>query len=203
MQVAAIEQRLHQHRHAADIVEVLHHIAPAGLQIGDVGGAPKDLADIVQIKFDADLVGHCRQMEPGIGRAAGGGNDGRGIFERLAGDDVARAQIAAHEVHHCAARGFGEGVARVIGRRRARRAGQCQTDRLGDAGHRVGGELATARAGRRTGDAFELMQLVIGKLADAVRPDRLEDIAYRHVMPVKPARQNRAAIHKDRGHIEP
>ena len=50
MQIAAVEQRLHQHRHAADIVQILVDIAAAGLQIGDIGRALEDLGDVVQVE---------------------------------------------------------------------------------------------------------------------------------------------------------
>src|SRR3546814_12932902 len=37
VQVAAVEQRPHDDLHAADLEEVLGDVAPAGLQVGDVG----------------------------------------------------------------------------------------------------------------------------------------------------------------------
>ena len=36
-EIAAVEQRLHQHRHAADLEHVLGDVFAAGLQVGDVG----------------------------------------------------------------------------------------------------------------------------------------------------------------------
>jgi hypothetical protein len=74
----------------------------------------------------------------------------RGVLQRLAGDDVARADASSISFHHLSRpdarrrRGF-------VGRRRAAGIGQRQADRLGDAGHGVGGELAAAGAaeGRR------------------------------------------------------
>ena len=63
VEIAAVEQRLHQHRHAADLVQVLGHIAAARLEIGDIGRRAEDLADVVQIEIDARLMRHRRQMQ--------------------------------------------------------------------------------------------------------------------------------------------
>ena len=111
MQEAAVEQRLHQHRNAADLVHVLGDITPAGLQVGDVGRALEHLGDVVQVEFDAALMRHGRQMQRGIGRTAGGGDDRGGILQRLAGDDVARADVALEQFHHRAAGRVGISVA--------------------------------------------------------------------------------------------
>ena len=64
----------------------------AGLEVGDVGRAPHDLGDVVQGEADAGFVGDRRQVQRGVGRAAGGADDDGGVLERLAGDDVARAE---------------------------------------------------------------------------------------------------------------
>ncbi len=188
MQIAAVEQRLHQHRHAADIVQILHHIAAARLQIADIGGALADFAKCVQIEIDAGLVGDRRDVQSAIGRAAGGGDHGRGVLDRLASDDVARADVPAQQFHDRLPRGLGIGVARIIGRRGAGRAGQGEADRLRHAGHRVGGEEAAARAGRRAGGAFELMQFLVGELADTVRANPLEHVADGHVAALESGR---------------
>ena len=148
VQIAAVEQRLHQHRHAADIVQIFHYVTSARLQVADIRRALEDFADRVQVEIDPGLVGDRWQVQTGIGRAAGRGDDGRGVFERFAGHDVARAQVAAQQLHDRLARRLGIGVARIVGRRRAGRAGQGQPDRLGHRGHRIRGEQPAARAGR-------------------------------------------------------
>src|SRR6516162_3196892 len=99
MQIAAVEQCLHQHRHAANVVQVLHYIAAAGLQIANIRRALADLAESVQVEIDARLVGDRRDVQPAIGRAAGSGDDGRGVLNRLAGDDVAGADVLPQQFH--------------------------------------------------------------------------------------------------------
>ena len=95
VQEAVVEQRLHQQRHAASLEHVLGDIAAARFQVGDIGCPLEDLGDVEQVELDAAFVGDRRQMQRRVGRAAGGGDDGRGILQRLAGDDVARADVAA------------------------------------------------------------------------------------------------------------
>ena len=46
MQEAVFQQRLHEQWNAADLEQVLRHIAPAGLEVGDVGRALEDLGDV-------------------------------------------------------------------------------------------------------------------------------------------------------------
>src|SRR5690606_7077440 len=53
MDVAAPEQLLQNHLHAADLVEVLGDVAPAGLEVGDVGRRLEDLRHIVEIELYA------------------------------------------------------------------------------------------------------------------------------------------------------
>ena len=146
MQIAALQERLHQDRDAADIVQILHDIAPARLQIGDVRRALRDLAEIVQVELDADLVRDRRDVQPAIGRAAGRRDDRHSVLDRLPRDDVAGPDVAPDEFHDGFTRRLGVGVARVVGCRCPGRSGQGQPDRLGDAGHRVRGEEAAARA---------------------------------------------------------
>ena len=169
VQIAAVEQRLHQHRHAADLAQVLGDVAAAGLQVGDVGRALEDLGNVVQVELDART--HARSPAD-AGRhwsSRRRRRRPRGVLQRLAGDDVARADVALEQVHHRLARGLGIGVAALIGRRSAGRAGQRQADRLGDAGHGVGGELAAAGAGRRAGDASSSCRSSSAHLAGAMR----------------------------------
>ena len=198
MQVAAVEQRLHQHRHAAGIVQVAHDVSAGRLEVGDVRRPAEDLADVVQVEIDPGLVRDRRQVQAAIGRAARGRDHHRGVLERLAGHDVARADALLEQSHHRLARGLGPLVAGLVGRRRAGRARQGEADRLRDAGHGVGGELAAAGAGRGAGDLLERVQLVLGDRADRVLADRLEHVLHGHVPALEPAGQDAAAVHEHR-----
>ena len=79
----AVEQRLDQHRHAADLIHVLGDVAFARLQIGDIGRLAEDVADVMQIELDARLMGDGRQMQAAIGRAARRRDHHGRILQRL------------------------------------------------------------------------------------------------------------------------
>ncbi len=203
VQIAVVEQCLHDERNAAGLEQVLGDIAATRLQVGDVGGLLEDLGDREQVEVDAALMGDGRQMQAGIGRATRCRNHRRGILQRLAGDDVARPDVARHQFHHLLASGHAEPVTDLVGRRRAGRIRQRQSDRLGDHGHRVGGELAPAGAGGGTGDLLERLQVLVRHLADRMKADRLEDIDDGDIPALEGAGQDRPAIDEDRGNVQP
>ncbi len=203
MQEAAVEQGLQHHRHAADLVHVLGEIAAAGFQVGDERRALEHGGDVEDIERNARFVRHRRQMQSGVGRAAGRGDDGSRVLQGLAGDDIARSQPACEEIHHRLAGQFREPVARLVRRRRAGRAGQRQADRFGDVGHAVGRVLAATGTGRRAGHRFELGQVSVADRSGAVRADCLEDVEDRDVPAAKAPGQDRPTVKKDRRHVEP
>ena len=174
VQEAVVEQRLHQQRHAASFEHVLGDITAARFQIRDIWCLFEDFGDVEQIEFDAAFMRDRRQMQRGIGRAAGRGDDGGGVFQRLAGDDVARADVLAIRSMIISPAEHAELVADFVRRRRAGRIRQREADRLGDGRHGVGGELRAAGAGRRTGVLLELVEIVVGHLRrpNAGRPPR-------------------------------
>src|ERR1700730_15152194 len=49
VEIAAIEQSLYQHRHAADLLKVFHHVFAARLEIADIGRAGEDFSHFVQV----------------------------------------------------------------------------------------------------------------------------------------------------------
>ena len=156
MQEAVVEQRLHQERYAANFEHVFGDITAARLQIRDIRCPFEDLGHVEQVEFDAALVRDGRKMQRRICRAARGRHHGGGIFQRLAGDDVARAQVELDQVHDLLARRHAEPVADFVRRGRAGRIRQREADRLGHRRHRVGGELGAAGArprGRRPAPA--------------------------------------------------
>ena len=196
------EQRLHQDRDAAGLEHVLGDVAATRLQVGDVGRTLEDLGHVEEVELDADLVGHGRQVQRRVGRTTGGGDDGGGVLERLQGDDVARTDVSGEQFHHHLAGGHAKPVADLVRRGRAGRIGQSQPDRFGDGRHRVGRELRAAGAGRGAGDALELVEILARHVADRMLADRLEEVLHRDLLAAEIARQDRAAVDEDRGHVE-
>ncbi len=141
-------------------------------------------------------------MQRAVGGAAGRGDDDGGVLERFPGDDVARADIAAHQLHDLLARDVAETVADFVRRRSARRIRKCEADRLGNGRHGVGRELCAAGARRRAGDLLELFEVVVGHLADRMLADRLEHVLDGHRLAAEGTGQDRATVDEHRGHIE-
>ena len=195
---AVVEQCLHQQRHAACFEHILGDITAARFQICDIRCLFEDFRDIEQIEFDAAFVRDRRQMQRGIGGTAGGGDNGRGIFQRLAGDDVARADVLDDQVHDHLARQHAELVAHFVRRRRAGRIRQRQADGFRYRRHGVGGELRAAGAGRGTGVLFERLEIGVRHLADRMPADRFVDVLHGDRLALEGAGQDRAAVDVDR-----
>ena len=114
-----------------------------------------------------------------------------------------RSRISSR-LHHRLARGHaitGRG-SREGGRVRPTKLGSASPDRLGDAGHRVGGELAAAGTRAGAGDALDHGQRLVAEVAGLVLAHGLEHVLNGDVLAVQTTRQDRAAVDEDRGHIE-
>ena len=106
-------------RDAADAMQVDGEEASARLQVGDQRRAREHRGDVVEREADAGLVRDRRQVQAGVGRAAGGGDRGAGVLERLARHQVARQRPA---------------VAHDLGRRAGRRGAPARAARCTTAG---------------------------------------------------------------------
>ena len=92
---AGVEQLAHDHRDAADAVDVDHVVLAVGLGVGDVGHPGRHPVEVVEAQLDAGLVGDGEQVEHGVGRAAEGHDHGDGVLERLLGHDLRGAGCRA------------------------------------------------------------------------------------------------------------
>ncbi len=201
--IAAVQQRAHQHRHAARFPHILGDIFAARFQRGEIGRALEDLRHIEQIEFDAGFVRHRGQMQRRIGRAAGRRHNGRRILECLARGDIARADILRQQFHHRLPRLQREIVALQNDRGRAGGIWQRQADRFGDASHRVGGELSAAGARTGAGVSFKFGQIAGRHFARRELADAFENIDDGDIPALEFPRHDRAAIEKHARHVEP
>ena len=141
------------------------------IERGPVGDRP----EVVDVERDAVLVGDRQQVEHAVGRAAGGGDAGDPVLERVPGHDRRRPDVAPDQVHHQLAGPLSGGLLGWVLGRDAVQAGRRQADELHDRAHRVGRVLAAAGAGSGTGGVLDLVQLVERDLARPVGADRLVD----------------------------
>src|SRR5690606_7320810 len=68
VQQPGVEQRLHDHRDATDVVDVLHHVPAEGFDVGEVRHARTDACEVVQGQLHPGFVGDGQQVQHRIGR---------------------------------------------------------------------------------------------------------------------------------------
>ena len=126
-----VEQRLHDDRDAADLVDVVHDVPAERLEVADVRHLVADPVEVVDGQVDLGLAGHRQQVQHGVGRAAERHHDGDRVLERLLGHDLARGDALPEQVDHGLAGAVREPVAAPVdGRRGGRsRAATCRSPR--------------------------------------------------------------------------
>ena len=84
---------------AARLVQVGGDVAAARLQVGDDRRARRDRVEVVELERDAGLARDREQVQHAVRRAAGAGDRGDRVLERLAREDRRRPRVVADEVH--------------------------------------------------------------------------------------------------------
>ena len=100
VQQARLVKLLEQHRRAADAVQIDHGLSAARGKATEYRRAAEDRLDVLQGELDACLAGQRQQVQDAVGRAADGGDRGRGVFEGLPRQHVARADVTLQQVLH-------------------------------------------------------------------------------------------------------
>ena len=85
VQQPRVEQLAHDHRHAADPVDVVHDVATERLDVGEVRRAVADPVEVVDRQVDLGLAGDGEQVQHRVRGAAERHDDGDGVLERLLG----------------------------------------------------------------------------------------------------------------------
>ena len=199
---AGFEEHLHEGESAADADEFPHNVFSGGFEVGEDGRAGADLLEVVDGEFDAGLVGHGWEVEDGVGAAAECGDDGDGVEEGFAAEDVGGFDAALEEVHDggtgveavhhffVADGGLGGGV----------REGEAEG--FDGAGHGVGGVHAAAGAWAGDGALFDVGEGGVGDFAAGVLADGFEDRDDVDVAAVMAAWFDGAAVDEDAGAVE-
>ena len=156
-----------------------------------------DAIEVGQRELDASLFRNREEVQHGVGRSAGRGNDRNRVLDRLARDDVSRFASELRELHHLLAHCFSNLGLLGIGRRHAAAAEHADAERLGDDRHRVRGELTAAGARAGTRDVFDQLEIAVVHAARRVRADRFEHVLNRHLVAVELTGRNRSAVEHD------
>ena len=176
-----VQQRLHDHRHAADAVDVVHHVLAERLDVGQVRHPGADPGEVLQRQLDLGLVRDGQQMQHRVGGAAERHHHRDRVLEGLLGQDVAGGDAAAQQLDDGLAAAAGESVAAPVGGRRGGAARQRHAQCLGGAGHRVGGVHAAAGALAGTDGPLDDVDVRTRHQPARARADGLEGVDDRDV----------------------
>ncbi len=161
---------------AAGGLVVAGDVLAAGGEVADEGGALGDAVEVEDVERDGELAGDGDEVQDGVGGAARRADGGDGVFERLAGEDLARGEAGAGEVHDHAAGGAAGFVLVRVHRGDAGEEHGRDAEELAGHGHGVGGELPAAGSGAGAGDGLDGFELRVGDAAGGVGADGLEDV---------------------------
>ena len=202
VQGTALEQRFQHGVNAACRVKVFREETPARLHVGEERRAPCHAREIIEREADAGLVRDRRNVQPGVGRAAGRGDRGAGVLQALLCHQLSGQRTVFQKIHHDLAGLAGKIVSFRRNGGQGRRAGKPKAERLRHHRHRVGGELSRARAQRRQADMLERPQVIFLHVSSEHRPDRLIGIEHGDIAPLPFPGQRGAAVDEHRRKIE-
>ena len=123
MEQTGVEQGLHHHGHPTHPVEVDHVVLPVRLGVGDVGYATRHPVEVVKVEMHPGLGGDGQEVQHGVGGTTKCVHHGNGVLECLLGQDLARGDPIAQQVHHSGAAGVGVVVTAAVRSGRRCRAG--------------------------------------------------------------------------------
>ena len=126
MQMSAFEQPPRDERDAAGAMQIGGDEAATRLEIREQRHTRVDAVEVFDVERHLRFVGDGEQVQHGVGRAAGGGDGGDGVLERVARDDLPRPHAALQHVHH---HGAGARAPRRPCRRRSPECWRCRTAR--------------------------------------------------------------------------
>ena len=131
MQQTGIQQRLHHDGHAADAVDIRHHMLPKGFDVGQMGNLRADCGEVLQRQLHSRLVRDGEQMQHRVGRPAECHHYRDRVLERFLGQDVACGDAAAQQFDDGLTAAAREAVAPAVGGRRGCATWQRHAQRFG------------------------------------------------------------------------
>ena len=164
VEVQQVADLLEHRRQPAGVVEVLHQVGAGGLEVDEPRRRRAQLVEQRERQLDPEPPGVGDQVDDRVRRAGDRVQRADRVLERLAREDVRRAQVALDELDDLASGRLGEVRAARVDRRDRRAAGQRQPERLGHAGHRRRGPHRHAVA---VGARHRVLDLGEVLLADA------------------------------------
>src|SRR5690554_531488 len=164
MQQPFVEQVAHHGRHAAVVVQVLHQVAPAGLEVCQYRRGIAHSLEIVLRDVDAYAFSHSDEMQYRIGTATQHDDDAKGVFEGFARHDVRGLDVALQQYAHVFAGLVAFPFFLLAHRWVWRRIGEAHAQGLDGGGHRIGRVHATAGTCARAGMLDNAEEVLIGQV---------------------------------------
>ena len=160
-----------------------------------------DRRQLVERERHLGLARHREQVQDPVRRAAGRGDPGRGVEERAPVEERARGDVPRGEVDGGRPGPLRRRALRLdLLRRHEPVAEPRDPEAVERHRHRVRGEVARARAGPRTRDGLELVQLPAREQPPLLCADGLPDVLDRHLAAVQPPGAHRPAV-EDAGRL--
>ena len=182
-------------------------VVRVGCDLAQHGYLAREAVDVVHREVHARLVGHGQQVQHGVGRAAHGDVERHGVLEgRLRGDRARQQRVVAFEVVAFGVaddeRGglFEQPAARDVRGDDRAVARQRESQRFGEAVHRVGGEHPRTRPAARAGAAFDACRLLVAATVVGAHHHRVDQV---DVAVAETACFHRPARNEDRRNVEP
>jgi len=117
-------QRFEDGADAAGAEHIFHVVFPSRCNFADVWHPRADFIQMCQREWLARFDRHRKRMQHGVGAAAHGDIERERIFKRLAGEDIAGANVLGNQIDDASAGFLEECIACRIGRQDAAVAGQ-------------------------------------------------------------------------------
>jgi len=205
--LAGVEQvrggELAQHQgDASRLVEVECGVAPPWNEIPDDGGRLSESLECLDLEREIELSCDGEQVQHRVRRSCGRANGANRVLQRTLGDECARANIIAHELHGDLPGPFGGRDLVWVRCGDAVQPSGGEAEHLHRHAHRVRGELAAACAGPRTGGVLQRPELVGADLPGAIRTDRLEDALHGDVFSVEGPGKDRAVVEDEARNVQ-
>ncbi|MPM41805.1 hypothetical protein SDC9_88464 [bioreactor metagenome] len=200
-----VPQMLRDSGDSAGPEERLHLRLGGGVDLGNLGRGFAQLLKLLHhVHVQLRLVGDGRQVQHGVGGAAGGHGHLNAVADSRGGQNLAGGDALFAQVHDGPARLEGAAQTGGIGGGNQGAAGQGHAQRLGHAAHGVGCAVERARTAARAGGVLQRGILALGKLVGLHHTQCLGNRGQVGFTSVKlNAAQHGAAHADDAGNIQP
>ena len=203
MQQSCGQQCFHDLGNTAGLVQVDCQVFATGFEVAQHGGFYTNPLKVINSPLHICCVGNRQKVQHGVGRAAGGHDDCHGVFNGLAGHDIARFDVFFDGFDQDFGRLFGRVHLFIMGVGHGAGVGQGNTQGFKRTGHGVGGVHAAAGARSRDGALFNFVEIEVTEVARSVLAHRFKHADDIEVLAFVASGKNGAAVDINRRHIGP